>query len=262
MKRILKKAGKVFGQIYLVFCAVLWGIQGFFIFRPYTDEWVTPPPSTIDYEIVVDESKGITSRGYIVNPKLPGPVILFFAGRAEDARSYGDLLWNLQVPVVLPNYRGHGNSNGRPTEKTILADAETTLNMVRAQYPHRPVVLMGDSVGSAVAIRTADSNIAGMVLISPFRSLAHVANRSILRIVPLHFLTRHKFDSRPKLETLPNKVLVVYSKNDEIVLAKETERVLEQIPQADIIVDDAIHAVVIGRNLRRISEWLSENFEN
>ena len=262
MKRILKRAGKLFGKIYLVICVVLWGIQGLFIFRPVTDEVRIPAPSSIEYEIVVDESKGIKSRGYIVNPTLPGPVILFFSGRAEDALGYTYLLRRLELPAVLPNYRGHGKSDGRPTEKSILADAEITLQMVRTQYPDRPVVLMGDSLGSAVAILIADSNIAGMVLVSPFRSLAHVANRSILRIVPLRLLTRHKFDSQAKLESLPNRVLMVYSKNDEIILAKETERVLERIPQADVIVDNSEHAIVIGRNLQRIRQWLAKNFKD
>ena len=211
MKRLLKKAGKIFGQIYLVFCAVLWSIQGFIIFRPVTYDWELPSPSwSFEYEIVVDESKGIKSRGYIVNPEKPGPVILFFSGRAEDARGYTYMLKDLELPTVLPNYRGHGKSGGRPTEKNIIADAEITLEMVRTRFPNRSVVLMGDSVGSAVAIMAADSTVDGLVLVSPFRSLAHVANRSVLRIVPLRLLTRHKFDCRPNLDSLPDRVLVVY----------------------------------------------------
>lgn len=261
MRRNLKRLGKVLGQIYVVVCAVLWSIQGLFIFRPDTFENLLPPPSTIEYEIVVDEAKGIKSRGYLVNPTLPGPVILFFGGRGDDALGYTYMMEDLNVPVVLPNYRGHGKSDGRPTERTTIADAMITLHMVREQFPNRPVVLMGDSVGSAVAIRIVDSNIAGMVLVSPFRSLAHVANRSLLRIVPLQLIMRHKFDTRSKLDSLPDKVLVVYSKNDEIILAKETERVLERMPQADLIIDNEEHAFIIGDNLHRIRQWLSQNFE-
>lgn len=171
------------------------------------------------------------------------------------------MLEELNVPVVLPNYRGHGKSDGRPSERTALADAKITLQMVRERFPNRPVILMGDSVGSAVAIRIVDSNIAGMVLVSPFRSLAHVANRSLLRIIPLRFVMRHKFDTRKKLDSLPDKVLVVYSKNDEIILAKETEYVLEQIPQADVVVDNVHHAIIIGRNLPNIHQWLVQHFE-
>lgn len=57
MKRTLRRLGKVLGQIYVVVCAVLWAIQGFFIFRPDTYENLEPPPSTIEYEIVVSESR-------------------------------------------------------------------------------------------------------------------------------------------------------------------------------------------------------------
>ena len=262
MKRTLRRIGKILGQIYVVFSAILWSIQGFFIFRPDTYENFTLPPATVEYEIVVDEAKGIKSRGYLVNPTLPGPVILFFGGRGDDAVGYTYMMKELNVPVVLPNYRGHVKSDGRPSEKTTLADGLITLHMVREQFPNRPVVLMGDSVGSAVAIRIVDSNIAGMVLVSPFRSLAHVANRSILRIFPLRLIMRHKFDTRSNLHSLPDKVLVVYSKNDEIILAKETERILKRIPQADLVIDNEEHAVIIGGNIQMIRQWLVQNFES
>lgn len=262
MQRVLNRAGKAFGKLYLVVCVVLWGIQGLFVFRPVTDEYDLPAHSSVEYEIVVDERRGIKSRGYIVNATAPGPVILFFAGRFEDAVRYTEALERLDVPAVLPNYRGHGRSDGKPSEKTTLADAKITLQMVRERFPDRPIILMGDSLGSAVAIKIVDSNIAGVILISPFRSLVHVANRSLLRAVPLGLIMRHKFDARSKLDSLPDKVLVVYSKEDEVIRAKETERVLESIPQADVVVDGSEHYFVFSRKLYKMRQWLVENFDN
>ena len=262
MQRILERAGKAFGKLYLVICVVLWGIQGLVIFRPVTDEHNLPAFSSVEYELVVDERKGITSRGYIVNPTSPGPVILFFAGRFEDAVGYTEALERLDVPAVLPNYRGHGGSDGRPSEKSILADAKITLQMVRDRFPDRPIILMGDSLGSAVAIKIVDSNIAGVVLVSPFRSLAHVANRSLLRAFPLSLIMRHKFDTRSKLASLPDKVLVIYSTEDEIIFAKETERVLERIPQAEVVVGDTEHYFIFSEKLYKVRHWLVENFDD
>ncbi|MYD46579.1 MAG: lysophospholipase [Gammaproteobacteria bacterium] len=262
MQRLLKRVGKAFGKLYLVVCVVLWGIQGFVIFRPVSYEDSMPARTSVEYDLVVDEKRDLKSRGYIVNESAPGPVILFFAGRMEDALGYTHALDRLKVPAVLPNYRGHGKSDGRPTEKTTIADAKLTLKMVRERFPDRPIVLMGDSIGSAVAIKIVDENIAGMILISPFRSLAHVANRSILRAVPLHFIVRHKFDTRSKLGSLPDKVLVIYSTEDEIIFAKETERVLEKIPQADVVTDDEDHYFLFMDNLHKMKKWLVENFED
>ncbi len=262
MQRLLKRTGKVFGKIYLVVCVVLWGIQGSVLFRPVPYEDPTPARSSVEYEIVVDETKNIKSRGYIVNETIPGPVILFFCGRAHDAAYLTNSLERIKFPAVLPNYRGYGKSDGRPSEKNIIADAKITLQMVRERFPDRPIILMGDSLGSAVALHTVDPNIAGTILISPFRSLAHVANRGLLRAVPLRLLIRNKFDTRANLDTLPEKVLVVYSKEDKIIRAKETERVLERIPQADIIVDDESHIGVLPYNEHKITQWLEENFKH
>lgn len=261
--RRLKRIGKVFGCAYLVICAVLWGIQGFIIFHPVTSDYDVRG-STTEYEVVVDESGDLKSRGYIVNQNALGPVVLFFTGNAGEALSYTYTLSQLNVPVVLSNYRGYGKSDGRPSEKRILADAKITLEMVRERYPDRPVVLMGFSMGSAVAIRTADSDIAGVILISPFRSTVHVANRSLLRIFPVRFLMRHKFDTRASLETLPEPVLVIYSRTDTTISPKETERVLDKIPDAEVIVDNVHHSAILSRsqNLRAIRDWLTENFKH
>ncbi|MXW07232.1 MAG: lysophospholipase [Gammaproteobacteria bacterium] len=262
MPQLLKRAGKVFGKIYLLVCVVLWGIQGLVIFRPYSYEDIMPARTSVEYELVVDEKRGIKSRGYIVRENASGPVILFFGGRAGDALGYTHALDRMKVPVVLPNYRGHGRSDGRPSERTALADAKITLQMVRERFPDRPIVLMGDSIGCAVAISIADSNIAGMILASPFRSLAHVANRSVLRAFPLGLLMRHNFDSRSKLDSLPDKVQVIYSKDDEIIFAKETESVLEKIPQADVVIDEGRHYYVFSNNLYQMKRWLIENFDD
>ena len=261
--RLLKRGAIILGVAYLVICSVMWGIQGFLIFYPVSSDF-EPRNTVTEYEVVVDESKGITSRGYIVNPNLPGPVVLFFTGNAGDALSYVQSLERLEVPTVLSNYRGYGKSDGRPSEKTILADAKITLQMVRARYPDRQLVLMGSSMGSAVAIRTVDSNTSGVILISPFRSFVHVANRSVLRIFPLRFLMRHKFDTRANLDSLPNKVLVLYSRTDTTIPSKETEHILEHIDPAQIVVDNVHHNAILGRskNLQAIRQWLEQNFKD
>ena len=257
----LKHISKVAGAIYVALCAFLWGIQGIFIFHPASSGYAIRN-TVSEYELVVDESKGITSRGYIVNPTSPGPVVLFFTGNAGDAVSYVYTLSRLNVPVVLSNYRGYGKSDGRPSEKTILSDAKLTLDMVRERYPDRPLVLMGSSMGSAVAIKTTDSKVAGVIVISPFRSFVHVANRSVMRIFPVRFLMRHKFDTRASLESLPEQVLVIYSRTDTTIPAKETERVLDKLPQAEVVVDHVHHNAILGRaqNLQYIREWLEQNF--
>ena len=261
--RILKRGAIILGVSYLVVCSVLWSIQGFLIFHPVASD-IDPRDGVTEFEVVVDELKGIKSRGYIVNPTLPGPVVLFFTGNAGDAMSYVHTLKRLEVPAVLSNYRGYGKSDGKPSEKTIFADAKITLQMVRGRYPDRPLVLMGSSMGSAVAIRTVDSNISGVVLISPFRSFVHVANRTLLRILPLSLLLRHKFDTRPNLDILPNKVLVLYSRTDTIIPGKETERLLEQIDPVQIVVDNVHHNAILGRskNLQTIRQWLEQNFKD
>ena len=121
---------------------------------------------------------------------------------------------------------------------------------------------MGFSLGSGAAILSSDSETDGLILVSPYRSLAHVARRSPIGLFPLDLLMRTRFDSRNHAETLPGKVLVLYSVADTTIPANETMKFLEFVPQALVIEDSVHHNQLLGRknNLKAVSNWLQSEF--
>lgn len=242
---------------YVAICALLFVIQDQFVFFPTTSNTKLRVPVE-EYELSPATSDDVVLHGYIANSRAEGPVVVFFTGNAGDARSYVNVLARFEVPVVLTNYRGYGKSSGSPSEKAILSDAEIIIEWTVSQFPDRPIVLMGFSLGSGVALLSLDESVDGLILVSPFRSLVHVANRTVMRIFPLRLLMRHKLDSRSTLNSLPDRVLVLYSTTDTLIPTDETVSLLDQIPHATVLTDNLHHNSLLARteNVQGIRDWL------
>jgi fermentation-respiration switch protein FrsA (DUF1100 family) len=63
--------------------------------------------------------------------------------------------------LVALSYRGYGGSSGRPTEKSLIEDAKATYAFATTRYPAERLVLWGESLGSALAIKLAADNPVG-----------------------------------------------------------------------------------------------------
>lgn len=97
--------------------------------------------------------------------------------------------------IIALDYRGYGHSTGSPTEDGLITDAATVINFVldTLQIPPSRIVLLGQSLGTAVASATAEKfsrergiDFAGVVLVASFSSLpTMLANYSLGGVVPL-----------------------------------------------------------------------------
>jgi len=89
--------------------------------------------------------------------------------------------------VLLLDYRGYGKSEGRATERGFYQDAEAAYEYLVAEgYTSRRIFIHGESLGTAVAARLAETKAsAGLVLEAPFTSASAVAGRVLPLLGPL-----------------------------------------------------------------------------
>ena len=74
------------------------------------------------------------------------------------------------------SYRGYGGSTGSPSEAGLMRDGEAAYREARARgYESDHIVLMGESLGTGVAIALAATHDAALVLDSPYSSAVDVA---------------------------------------------------------------------------------------
>src|SRR5712691_3069646 len=76
-------------------------------------------------DVTLAAAGGVKLRGWLVKgTAVPAPLVIYFGGNAEEVSWLTDLAdqfagWSL----LLVNFRGYGESEGKPGEKKLLQDA-------------------------------------------------------------------------------------------------------------------------------------------
>lgn len=146
------------------------------------------------------------------------PLLLGFGGNGWNAEAMAVLLHYL-IPdhdVVVAFYRGYRPSGGRPGAAALMADALTVHDHVA---PPSGVVAVGFSIGSAVATRlAAERPVAGLVLVTPFDSLAALA-AGHYPWLPVRAFLRHRMETVEDLARVTAPVAVITASRDVVVPA-------------------------------------------
>lgn len=176
---------------------------------------------------------GTRLHGWYAEHKEPRAVVLFCHGNGGNVAYWGDALRRLYqdagCSVLLFDYRGYGRSEGRPSEAGVLADARAARTWLaqRAGVPPEQIVLMGRSLGGAVAVDlAADGGARALVLESTFSSLPDVAAYHYSWL-PVRLLVRTQFDALAKIGRYHGPLLQSHSTADTIVPYQFGRRLFE-----------------------------------
>ena len=124
---------------------------------------VTPDHAGMNYEdVAIETIDGVTLHGWFVAGQS-SRVLLFFHGNAGNISHRLDSIRQFQdlgLAVLIIDYRGYGQSEGRTTEKGIYRDADAAwryLVEIRG-IPVSNIVIFGRSLGASVASWLAAKN--------------------------------------------------------------------------------------------------------
>jgi len=82
---------------------------------------------------------------------------------------------------------------------------------------HQPIILYGESLGGGVASYLAQNNpCSGLILQSTFTSLTDRAGEAY-PFLPISWISRFRLDTRQRLPDLKCPVLVLHSRQDEMI---------------------------------------------
>ena len=182
----------------------------------------TPADIGADYEDVwIRTADGVTLHGWYVAGHSDR-VLLFFHGNAgnishrlESIRQF----LQLGLSVLIIDYRGYGQSEGRTTEQGIYRDAEAAWNYLTGSRgtPQERIVLFGRSMGaSAAAYLAARQRPLALVVESSFTSVPDIA-AEYYPWLPVRWLSRLRHSARDFVRDTNSPVLVIHSRDDEIV---------------------------------------------
>jgi fermentation-respiration switch protein FrsA (DUF1100 family) len=216
--------------IYVSFGVVLYLFQGSMVYLanlPGRALDASPADIGLEYEDVhIDTADGERLHGwYVPAGEAPG-VLLFFHGNAGNIshRLESILIFNrLGLDVLIVDYRGYGQSTGSPTEQGTYRDARAAWDYLVETREKAPadIVVFGRSLGGAVgawlaAGLKADEQPAAVIIESSFSSGADMARR-LYPVYPARLLTRLQYPVVEYASRLQCPVLVVHSRDDEII---------------------------------------------
>jgi fermentation-respiration switch protein FrsA (DUF1100 family) len=164
-----------------------------------------------------------------------GGTIDHVAGTLEPYRAMGS-------SVLVPEYRGHGRSSGRPSQGALTEDAAWFLDqaLARPEVDAGRVLFHGRSLGGGVVCSLARQRApAALLLESTFTG---VRRRGQEQFGPLAWWVRNPFDSLSVVERFEGPVLVIHGAQDEMLPVAHGRALADAAPKGRLVVRDAHHA--------------------
>ena len=199
---------------------------------PSRDLTADPADIGLEYEdVTLRTSDSVDIHGWFV-PGESSRVLLFFHGNAgnishrlESIRQFH----SLGLSVFIIDYRGFGQSGGRPSEAGMNRDAIAAWEYLTGERDIDPrnIIIFGRSLGGAVAAKLASrTEPLALIVESAFTSVPDIASE-IYPWLPARWLSRMRHATRDYVANVRSPVLVIHSRDDEIIPYHHGERVFE-----------------------------------
>ena len=168
------------------------------------------------------------------------PLLLYFHGNSLNI-SYRDYMIRiakiLRVNLILVDYRGYGKSDGRPSSKGLLRDANVVTKFALAHRKPEEIIVWGESLGGSPATYVASKtpNLRGLILFSTFASFHSILDRpesltyqllySVVREITADIEDATDNESMLRKCTCP--VLIFHSPDDKLIDFSNAERLFK-----------------------------------
>jgi fermentation-respiration switch protein FrsA (DUF1100 family) len=194
-------------------------------------------PTSFKYEDVSFESAdGTKLHGWFVAHPDPKRAILYCHGNGADVSSLGQFATmlgkSLHASVLVFDYRGYGQSQGRPTETGCIADGDSAQHWLADRMHIRPneVVLIGHSLGSAVAIAlAADNGASALIIENAFPTMTDVAAWHYPWL-PVRWVMANQYDNLSRIRKYGGPLFQSHGTRDEFIPLSFARKLFDSAP--------------------------------
>lgn len=231
--------------VYLGICVSFYFFQDNFLFK----RTQFPLDYKFHYEFPFEELFWKTNDGNSINglwfkQTNPKGVILFFHGNSGHMGRSGNYYKRVRdknFDVVLYDYRGYGKSTGKPSMKNLYTDALLVFDWVKKQYPDKPIVLHGLSLGSHIASFVASHyDVELLILETPFCDLPQVAQHQY-PYLPVKLLMKYNLKTSRFLPQIKAQIHIFHGTRDRVVPLSEPLKIAKLSGASITIIDGANH---------------------
>jgi len=212
--------------VYAGLALYLYVFQARFVYFPELPSRrveATPTDIGLAFETVrLDTADGEKLAGWYIPAPAARGTLLYLHGNGGNIGHRLDpiaVFHRLGLNVLIIDYRGYGASSGKPSEEGTYQDALAAWRYLTQQKHHPPerIVLFGESLGGSIAAWLAARHApAGLVVYASFTSVPEMA-QALYPMFPAARLARYRYDTRAALKEVNCPLLILHSRNDEII---------------------------------------------
>lgn len=241
--------------VYLLLCAAMFLLQRPLQYRPDT----TPLTPALAAQHGLAQQSLTTTDGerlliwWSAPARADAPAYLYLHGNGANLAARAERLAALRRDgsgVLAVSWRGYGGSSGRPTEAGWHIDARSAWDELRRRLPTHRLVIIGESLGSTVAVALAGQvQPAALVLDSSFDSALALAQRSYPWL-PVAWLMHDPFRADLAAPRVQVPVLQVHCRNDFVSPLPHALALQARLPTAG-----PVHIVEARCHVPSLSRW-------
>ena len=230
----------------------------------------TPRDAGFDYEdVTLETSDGLKLHGWYVPAAQARGVALFLHGNAGNISHRLDsiaIFRELGLDTLIIDYRGYGQSQGKPSEQGTYLDAEAAWHYLvsNREVAADRIIVFGRSLGGAVAAWLANQyRPAALIIESSFSSALEMA-RKLYPFMPVRLITRLDYPVKLYVSRLHCPLLVIHSRDDEIIPFTMAEAIYNSAAEPKSLLEiwgDHNNGFLLSgdRYLSGLNEFIQEN---
>lgn len=219
----------VISVIVLLFCAywaiglVLYFMQSSFLYKPVREILYTPAELGLDFQDVIFQSAdGVQLNGWYIPSKKSQPTVLFCHGNGGNMYHRLDsinMFYDFGLNCFIFDYRGYGNSEGKPSEEGTYLDVEAAYKWLVSEKETSPadIIVFGRSLGASIAAQLASRyQVKALIVESGFTSYADIGKK-FYPYMPVRLFAKFNYPTADYVKSVECPVMVIHSRADEIV---------------------------------------------
>jgi hypothetical protein len=236
----------ILGVLFVVY--VGWGLmlyilQPKLLYVPTREVLYTPAEVNLDFEnVIFKTADGLRLNGWFVPAPLEactkvasalsetqrgksptGQFTILFChgngGNMMHCLDSIDIFHNLGPNCFIFDYRGYGNSEGKPSEEGTYLDAQAAYKWLTEEkkVPPGDIIVFGMSLGGSIAAHLAGRNkVAALVIESAFTSYADIGSR-FYPYMPVRWFARFGYKTIQSIKDIRCPIMLIYSRDDEVM---------------------------------------------
>ncbi len=215
---------------------VVWTLEPRMAFFPIRGVQETPAAFSLAFtDVRIPTPDGETLHAWWLEHPQPRAQVLFWHGNGGNLSLWLDVIAELRrrnFSVLAMDYRGYGDSTGRPTERGIYVDADAAVALFnsRLRKPGVPVIFWGRSLGTPVAASAASRTPPdALVLESPFADVGAIfRGNPVMQFFRL--FSSYRFPTLRLMEKYDGPLLVIHGDRDTIIPFRAGRDLFDRAP--------------------------------